>query len=275
MTGTPFRPVGIDVEDQVAVVTGASSGIGRAVAERLGRAGAALVVHSCPQERAEQAAEALRSRGFQAHGVAADIGDDAQADRLVNAARERFGRLDLLVNNAGQPSVSPSEDLAPADWRRVIDTDLSGAFYCAQAAARVMLPQGSGVLINISSIFGQTGNVKRAAYVAAQHGLDGLTEVLAAEWASRGVRVCSVNPAYVLTPLVEQAMAAGSFSAADVERRSPADGWRTAGSDSCRDDRVERASLVRTARRRTTGAPRSRTPRTATERRDRRTAGSA
>lgn len=222
MSGTPFHPVGIDLQHQVAVVTGASSGIGRAIAERLGRAGAAMVVGSRSQERAEQAADALRRQGFQAVGVAADIGDDAQAARLVNAAQESFGRLDLLVNNAGQPSVSPSEELPPADWRRVIDTDLSGAFYCAQAAARVMLPQGSGVVINISSIFGQTGNVERAAYVAAKHGLDGLTKVLAAEWASCGVRVCSVNPAYVLTPLVEQAMAAGSFSSADVERRTPA-----------------------------------------------------
>lgn len=222
MAGTPFRPVGVDLQGQVAVVTGASSGIGRTIAERLGRAGMALVVNSRARERAEHAAEALRSQGFDAHGVAADIGDDVQAGRLIATARDRFGRLDLLVNNAGQPSVSPSEDLVAADWRRVIDTDLSGAFYCAQAAARVMLPQGSGVVINISSIFGQTGNVKRAAYVAAKHGLDGLTKVLAAEWAGRGVRVCSVNPAYVLTPLVEEAMAAGSFSTADVERRTPA-----------------------------------------------------
>ena len=222
MHGTPFRPIGVDLQGQVAVVTGASSGIGRAIAERLGRAGAAVVVNSRSQERADEAAQELRSQGVDALGVAADIGDDVQADRMVTAAHERFGRLDVLVNNAGQPSVSPSEDLAPADWRRVIDTDLSGAFYCAQAAARVMLPQGSGVIVNISSIFGQTGNPKRAAYVAAKHGLDGLTKVLAAEWATRGVRVCSVNPAYVLTPLVEQAMAAGSFSTADVERRTPA-----------------------------------------------------
>jgi 3-oxoacyl-[acyl-carrier protein] reductase len=218
----PFQPVGIDLTGQVAVVTGASSGIGRTIAERLGQAGMALVVNSRSQERANSTAESLGALGFAAHGVAADIGDDVAVARLVDAAQERFGRLDVLVNNAGQPSVAASEDLSPADWRRVIDTDLSGAFYCAQAAGRVMLAQGSGVIINISSIFGQTGNVKRAPYVAAKHGLDGLTKVLAAEWADRGVRVCSVNPAYVLTPLVEQAMAAGSFSSADIERRTPA-----------------------------------------------------
>jgi 3-oxoacyl-[acyl-carrier protein] reductase len=218
----PFSAVGIDLSGQVAVVTGASSGIGRAIAERLGGAGAAVVVNSRSADRAEQTAQALRERGVDAHGVAADIGRDEQAGALVAAAAERYGRLDVLVNNAGQPSVCRSEDLAPADWRRVLDTDLSGAFYCAQAAAKVMLPQGSGVIVNISSIFGQTGNPRRAAYVAAKHGLDGLTKVLAAEWADRGVRVCSVNPAYVLTPLVEEAMAAGSFATADVERRTPA-----------------------------------------------------
>jgi 3-oxoacyl-[acyl-carrier protein] reductase len=222
VTVPPFQPVGIDLKGQVAVVTGASSGIGRTIAERLGRAGMALVVNSRSQERADKSAEQLRAVGFDAHGVAADIGDDIAVTRLVDSAVDRFGRLDVLVNNAGQPSVAPSEDLSPADWRRVIDTDLSGAFYCAQAAGRVMLAQRSGVIINISSIFGQAGNVKRAAYVAAKHGLDGLTKVLAAEWAGRGVRVCSVNPAYVLTPLVEQAMAAGSFSGADIERRTPA-----------------------------------------------------
>jgi 3-oxoacyl-[acyl-carrier protein] reductase len=220
--GPPFRPVDVDLSGQVAVVTGSTSGIGWAVAERLGRAGAAVVVNSRSAERADRAAQRLRDAGLQGHGVAADIGRDDQARALVEGAVERFGRLDVLVNNAGQPSVCPSEDLDPADWRRVLDTDLSGAFYCAQAAAAHLLPQGSGVIVNISSIFGQTGNAQRAAYVAAKHGLDGLTKVLASEWADRGVRVCSVNPAYVLTPLVEEAMAAGSFAVADVERRTPA-----------------------------------------------------
>jgi 3-oxoacyl-[acyl-carrier protein] reductase len=127
---------------------------------------------------------------------------------------------DCRGSHKDQVAVVTGADVRGDAEQRSLRTSLT--FYCAQAAARVMLPQGSGVVINISSIFGQTGNVKRAAYVAAKHGLDGLTKVLAAEWASRGVRVCSVNPAYVLTPLVEQAMAAGSFSSADVERRTPA-----------------------------------------------------
>ena len=221
MSATTFAPVPIDLSGQVAVVTGASSGIGQAIAARLGVAGAKVVVNSRSAERAEDAAAALRDRGTEALGVAADIGRDDQARKLIDAATDRFGRLDILVNNAGQPSVSPSEELDPADWRRVIDTDLSGAFYCAQAAGVTMLQQGSGVIINISSIFGQTGNAMRAAYVAAKHGLDGLTKVLAAEWATRGVRVNSVNPAYVATPLVDAAMASASFAVEDIERRTP------------------------------------------------------
>jgi len=211
----------IDLTDQVAVVTGASSGIGAAIAARLGAAGAKVVVNSRSPDRAQAAAQALVQQGIDAHGVAADIGDDQQATALVQAAVDHFGRLDILVNNAGQPSVAPSESLPAAEWRRVIDTDLSGAFYCAQAAGVVLLAQGSGVIVNISSIFGQTGNAQRAAYVAAKHGLEGLTKVLAVEWAGRGVRVCSVCPAYVHTPLVDTAMAAGSFSTDDIERRTP------------------------------------------------------
>lgn len=221
MSATSFASVPIDLSGQVAIVTGASSGIGQAIAQRLGAAGARVVVNSRSQERAEKAAAGLREAGVDALGVAADIGRDEQAYALIDAAVERYGQLDVLVNNAGQPSVSPSEELDPADWRRVIDTDLSGAFYCAQAAGRVMLRQGSGVIVNISSIFGQTGHVMRAAYAASKHGLDGLTKVLASEWAPRGVRVCSVNPAYVATPLVDTAMASGGFAVEDINRRTP------------------------------------------------------
>jgi 3-oxoacyl-[acyl-carrier protein] reductase len=216
-----FAPLAIDLREKVAVVTGSSTGIGLAIARRLGGAGARVLVNSRSSDRAEQIAGGLRAEGVEARGFGADVGDPDQAAALIDAAVNHFGRLDILVNNAGQPSVAKSEDLSPADWQRVIATDLSGPFYCAQAAGRVMLPQLRGVIVNISSIFGQTGNRQRAAYVASKHGLDGLTKALATEWADRGVRVVAVNPGYVETAMVAHASAVAKFSLEDLRRRTP------------------------------------------------------
>jgi len=116
---------------------------------------------------------------------------------LVARALDAFGRLDVLVNNAGAGQVADSETLALADWQRIIDLDLSAPFRCAQAAARTMLAAGRGVIVNVTSLNGHLGLPRRAAYGAAKHGLEGLTKTLAVEWARRGVRVVSVAPAYV------------------------------------------------------------------------------
>jgi 3-oxoacyl-[acyl-carrier protein] reductase len=213
--------VRFDFSGSVALVTGSSSGLGLAIARRLGKDGASVVVNSRTEERARQTAATLREEGIEAEGIAADVSDPAQVADLVAGALARFGRIDILVNNAGRPSVSPAEDLTIAEWQTIITTDLSGPFYCAQAAGRTMLAQGSGVIINVSSIFGLTGNRLRAAYVASKHGLEGLTKVLAAEWADRGVRVCSINPGYVATALVQQATASSQTSLDALRRRSP------------------------------------------------------
>jgi 3-oxoacyl-[acyl-carrier protein] reductase len=117
--------------------------------------------------------------------------------------------------------VRPAEDITASEWSRLLDLNLTAPFRCAQAAARVMLPRRQGVIINISSIYGAIAIPGRTAYSTAKHGLDGLTQALAVEWADRGVRVVSVNPAYVATRLVEEAMNDGGFSAVDLERRTP------------------------------------------------------
>jgi 3-oxoacyl-[acyl-carrier protein] reductase len=205
----------------VAIVTGSTSGIGLGIAAKLADDGYRVVVNGRQQPRADAAAEQLAGPGRTLAGLAADVTDEAQVARLVDQTVAMFGRLDLLVNNAGQPSVARAEDMTAAAWRATIEIDLTAPFLCAQAAARVMLSQGSGVIINISSIFGRTGNAGRVAYVSAKHGLDGLTKALASEWSARGVRVCGINPAYVQTPLVDAAMAAGSFGPAELQRRTP------------------------------------------------------
>jgi 3-oxoacyl-[acyl-carrier protein] reductase len=206
---------------RVAIVTGSSSGIGRAVASELARRGMSVVVTSRSPERAAAAAAAIEAEGGTALGVAAELTEPEAPGALVARSLEAFGRLDVLVNNAGAGQVADSETLALADWQRIIDLDLSAPFRCAQAAARPMLSAGRGVIVNVSSLLGHLGLARRAAYGAAKHGLEGLTKTLAVEWARRGVRVVSVAPAYVATELLAGTSKAGGFTLDEVAHRTP------------------------------------------------------
>jgi 3-oxoacyl-[acyl-carrier protein] reductase len=221
MTQPGNQPRADSLAGRVAIVTGSSSGIGEAVAHELAAAGAAVVVNSRCHERAEPVARAIESDGGRAIAVAADVCDSAQVAALVQAAVEELGGLDILVNNAGAGFIAPSEELAEADWRRLIELDLTAPFLCSQAAARHMLAVGGGVIVNIASVLGHTAIPGRAAYAAAKHGLVGLTKVLGTEWAGRGVRCVAVSPGYVATELVKENMRRGGFDASDVERRTP------------------------------------------------------
>jgi 3-oxoacyl-[acyl-carrier protein] reductase len=203
---------------RAAIVTGSSSGIGRAIATELAARGARVVVTSRSQERADATAAEL---GGETLGVGVELTDDGAADALVQRALDAFGRLDVLVNNAGAGQVADSETLDLADWQRIIDLDLTVPFRCAQAAARPMLAAGRGVIVNISSLTGHVGLARRAAYTAAKHGLEGLTKTLGVEWAARGVRVVSVSPAYVATELLAGTSKAGGFTLEDVAGRTP------------------------------------------------------
>lgn len=211
----------VRLDDQVALVTGSVSGLGFTIASHLGRRGAKIIVNSRSEERALAGAKSLLDDDIEAIGIAADVSDPIQVESMMEAALQHFGRVDILVNNAGIGSLCPAEDMPSVLWNEIIGTNLTGPFLCAQAAARSMLKQRSGVIINISSIYGQTANVQRAAYVAAKHGLDGLTKALAIEWADRGIRVCSVNPGYILTPMLETTLKTGSFSDAELKQRTP------------------------------------------------------
>jgi 3-oxoacyl-[acyl-carrier protein] reductase len=206
---------------RVAIVTGSSSGLGEATALELAAAGVAVVVNSRRQEQAQRVAEEIRARGGRAIAVAADVCDSAQVTALVDTAIRELGGLQILVNNAGVGLVAPSEEVAEADWRRLIDTDLTAPFLCSQAAARHMLAAGRGVIVNIASTLGHVAMPGRAAYVAAKHGLVGLTKVLGVEWARRGVRCLAVSPGYVATELVKENMRRGGFDERDIERRTP------------------------------------------------------
>ena len=212
----PFRLTG-----RVAVVTGSSSGIGEAIAHELAAAGAAVVVSSREPARAQAVADAIADAGGTALPVAGDVTRVETVEELATRARDELGGLDVWVNNAGIGMVRPSLELTLEDWQRTLDLDLTAAFVGCQVAGRHMVAAGRGVIVNVSSIAGHTALPQRAAYCTAKHGLIGLTKVLSTEWAPHGVRVVSVDPAFVMTPLVRQTMADGRFAEEDILGRTP------------------------------------------------------
>jgi 3-oxoacyl-[acyl-carrier protein] reductase len=212
---------GVRLDGRVALVTGSSRGIGEAIARELAASGASVAVSSRSRDRALAVAQSIERAGGRAVGIEADLAEPEEIVTLVARTVDRLGGIDILVNNAGMGMVAPSEQLSAADWKRLIDLDLTAPFLCAQAAGRHMLEAGRGVIINITSVLSSLGMPGRAAYSAAKHGLLGLTRTLGTEWAARGVRCVAVAPGYVHTELLAQNMRRGAFDQRDLERRTP------------------------------------------------------
>jgi 3-oxoacyl-[acyl-carrier protein] reductase len=188
--------------EHVAIVTGAASGIGKAIAERLAAAGAAVLIADLHVDRVEAVAATLRAAGGRAEAVGADVSDSEAVEHVFAAGRDAFGDCTLLVNNAGHVHQSPFEALAVADWDRMIAVHLRGTFLCCRAALPAMLAAGDGVIVNIASQLGQIGGVDLVHYSAAKAGIIGLTKALAREVSARGVRVNAVAPGPIETELV-------------------------------------------------------------------------
>jgi len=189
---------------KVAVVTGSSRGIGRAIAEGMAGAGAAVTVNGRNPETTQAVAGAIAAAGGKSLAVPADVGKVADIERLIKSTVATFGRLDILVNSAGiSPHYKPAETMTEAEWEEVIAVNLKGVFLCCQAAGRVMIPQKSGRIINISSIGGQVALPRLIAYCAAKGGIDQLTRVLAVEWAPHHILVNAISPGYIDTDLTK------------------------------------------------------------------------
>jgi NAD(P)-dependent dehydrogenase (short-subunit alcohol dehydrogenase family) len=207
---------------RVAIVTGASSGLGAGFAESLARAGAKLMLAARRRERLESLAARLREEGAQVEVCPCDVARAEDAEQLVRSTRERFGSVDILVNNAGITATVPAEDEQPAEFRRVLDVNLTGVFLCAQSAGRVMLAQGRGSIINVASILGLVGSgqIPQASYAAAKGGVVNLTRELAAQWARRGVRVNALAPGWFPSEMTED-MFEDPRALAWVKKRCP------------------------------------------------------
>jgi NAD(P)-dependent dehydrogenase (short-subunit alcohol dehydrogenase family) len=188
-----------DLRGRVAIVTGGSRGLGVEFAEGLAEAGASLMLCARRDEWLVPGVEALRGRGFAAHAMNCDVSNVEQVQAVIDATVERFGQVDILVNNAGVSWGERPEAMTLAQWQKVIDINLTGAFIFSQAAGREMLKRQYGRIINIASIAGLQGNVNGpyyAGYAASKAGLMGLTRELAATWGRHGIRVNAIAPGF-------------------------------------------------------------------------------
>ena len=194
----------LELTDKVALVTGGSRGIGRETCLELARLGATVVVnYARGADDAERVAREIENAGGRALTVQADIADEDQATAMIDIVVEKLDRIDILINNAGITRDALLLRMKKSDWDEVIRVNLTGAFNCLQAAAKKMVKQRSGAIVNVSSIVGVIGNAGQANYTAAKAGLIGLTKTVARELASRNIRVNAVAPGFISTEMTD------------------------------------------------------------------------
>ncbi len=195
---SPYPDFSLD--GQVAVVTGASKGIGYGLARALAHAGATVAAAARDTAALAQLVSEITAEGGTAAAFALDVRSPAQIATVMQAVKARFGRLDILVNNAGLGANHPALDVTEADWDEMMEVNLKGLFFCCQAAGRIMLAQGHGRIVNMSSQASVVGIRDHAVYCATKGGVNQLTRVLALEWSARGVTVNAVAPTFIYTP---------------------------------------------------------------------------
>jgi NAD(P)-dependent dehydrogenase (short-subunit alcohol dehydrogenase family) len=210
------------LQGKIGIITGAGSGIGRATALACAREGADIVVFDLNREAAEATVRALQGLGRRALAVAGDVTDEADVERLAEATVREFGRIDLLMNNAGvADQLVPTLEQSVPTWERVLDIHLKGMYLCCRRIGRDMVRQMEGCIVSISSIAGFVGFPMRTAYGPAKAGIAHLTRVLAVEWAPYNIRVNAIAPGYVRTPLVESIIREGKLEEKRLAERTP------------------------------------------------------
>jgi len=214
-----------DLKGRVAVITGGNGGIGLGMGRGLAEAGATVVVAARNKEKSDRAVAELRGLGAEAEAVEVDVADEGSIDALVKATLARFGRLDVLVNNAGMNIRKPVESLKLDEWRQVIDVNLTSAFLASRACYPVMKKQGRGKIINIGSMMSIFGASFAPAYAASKGGMVQLTKAMAAGWATDNIQVNAVLPGWIDTELTQRARQQIEGLHESVLRRTPAKRW--------------------------------------------------
>tara|TARA_A100001037_G_C15065785_1_gene596980 strand:- start:485 stop:1237 length:753 start_codon:yes stop_codon:yes gene_type:complete len=189
---------------QTALVTGASRGIGKAIALKLGEAGAEVIVnYSNSPQKAEEVVAAIKSTGGKAYAIQANVSNEEEVNKLIKAIIERNGQIDVLINNAGITRDGLLMRMKTEDWQDVMNLNLNGVFLCTRAVSRPMLKQKRGRIINVTSVVGLMGNAGQANYAAAKAGVIGFTKSAAKEFASRGITVNAVAPGFISTDMTK------------------------------------------------------------------------
>lgn len=197
------------LQNKVALVTGAGSGIGKAVAELYAKLGAKVVVSDVNETHGADVVSQIKAAGGEAIFIKADVSDAAACEALVAGTVKQYGSLDIAVNNAGiGGEANLAGDMSINGWDKVIAVNLSSVFYCMKYELQQMLKQGKGAIVNMASILGQVGFATASGYVAAKHGVVGLTQNAAIEYADKGIRINAVGPAFINTPLLDNMDAA-------------------------------------------------------------------
>ena len=216
-----------DLNGRVAVVTGGNAGIGFGLAQGLAEAGAAIVVAGRRPDKNAEAVKKLAALGARAVAIEADVEDEASCRAMVAEAAERLGRLDILVNNAGIAIRKQPQDYTAAEWKRVIDVNLSGAFFCVQAAYPHMLAAGGGKIINIGSMMSIFGASFAVAYAASKGGIVQMTKALATAWAKDNIQVNALLPGWIDTDFTQSARSQVPGLNERVLARTPTGRWGT------------------------------------------------
>jgi 2-deoxy-D-gluconate 3-dehydrogenase len=214
------------LNDKVALVTGAAAGLGQSMAIALAEAGADVAVHSRVTGQSDETCERITSLGRRAFPVTADMADKETPKRMIDEIVSEFGRIDILINNAGMIRRSPAVDFSEDDWQAVIEVNLSSVFRLSQAAGRVMLTQGSGKIVNIASLLSFQGGITVPAYTASKSAVAGLTKAFANEWAKHNINVNAIAPGYMATNNTA-ALRADETRNRQIMERIPAGRWGT------------------------------------------------
>lgn len=194
----------LGLESKVVIVTGGASGLGKAMVEAFAEEGATVVIADVNKADGLQFASDLSSQGKQADFLFLDVSDAEQVNTAIDSVFKKYGKIDVLCNNAGINVRKFALDISPEEWQKVINVNLSGMFYCAQSVGRVMVQQKSGKIINTASVSAVRGHLKRAPYASAKGGVYQMTKVLAHEWGQYNVNVNAIGPGFVETPLTSK-----------------------------------------------------------------------